>query len=225
MNPFVKINSPFEKRWAKFLDYRWPTTKMALNLFEQYDGMTIVETGCIRQADDNGAGYSTYVYADYLKSRGTLGRLITVDIDKIHMDICKGLTTEFVGLIHYVVQDSVEYLISHSGRIDFLYLDSYDYPIVEVARLYDGTFDDVLKKMWLEDENKVRAVHPEFNPPQEHCLDEIKAAMPHLHDRSVVMLDDNRFPGGGKPRLAKEYLADNGWVCLLDDGQSVWIRR
>ena len=40
----------------------------------------------------------------------------------------------------------------------------------------------------------------------------------------VIMLDDNRLPHGGKPRLAKVELRKRGWTCLLDYQQTLWIK-
>jgi hypothetical protein len=77
-----------------------------------------------------------------------------------------------------------------------LYLDSWDYPV----GADDGS----------------RAAS------QEHCLGELDAALPSLHARSLVLIDDGDLPGGGKPLLAKRRLADLGWSPLVDAYQTLW---
>ena len=60
---------------------------------------------------------------------------------------------------------------------------------------------------------------------QEHQLNEIEAAYPKLTQNSIILLDDNDFPNGGKTKLTKEYLLKNNWQCVLDHQQSLWIKK
>jgi hypothetical protein len=90
--------------------------------------------------------------------------------------------------------DSVEFLKQFNEEIGLLYLDSLDYE----ANLQQES--------------------------QEHQLKEIKAIYPRLNDKTIVMLDDNDFPNGGKTKLTKEFLQKEGWIVVLDHQQSLWIR-
>jgi len=83
--------------------------------------------------------------------------------------------------------------------IDLLYLDSFDYP--------EGP-DDALR-----------------DASQQHCRNELEAALPFLAPSAIVLIDDGDLPGGGKPRLAKERLAQLGWTCVLDEYQTLWGRN
>ena len=51
-------------------DGRFPTFVKALELLTKYNGKNIVETGCVRQEDDWGAGYSTVIFGRYCKEFG-----------------------------------------------------------------------------------------------------------------------------------------------------------
>ncbi|MBD5634147.1 MAG: class I SAM-dependent methyltransferase [Candidatus Eremiobacteraeota bacterium] len=160
---------------------------------------TIVETGCVRERNDYSAGYSTVVFAQLVESYG--GHVYTVDLSRRNMDLCRRITRRYAKHITYGVDDSIAYLsrwaTTCAGRpIDLLYLDSWDYPIAED----DGS----------------RAAS------QRHCLGELEAALPFLHARSLVLIDDGDLPGGGKPLLAKRRLSDLGWICLVDAYQTLW---
>ena len=191
---FIENNWFREKYTDKSRD-RLVTFKIALNWFLQHGGKNIVETGTTKAFDDWGAGMSTILFGDFCKHYG--GHIWTIDKSEDAINMSKKVTVAFADYITYVQQDSVEALKSIRGKIDLLYLDSLDYPIQQ-----------------------------EFPIPlcQEHQLAEIQAAYKRLSKRAVVLLDDNNFPGGGKTALSKRWLAEKGWVCLLDFQQTVWVR-
>ena len=123
-------------------------------------------------------------------------RLITVDILPEVTDLCKEVTKEYADHITYVTQDSVEFLKSFDEPIDLLFLDSMDCPLDEPAE-----------------------------EAQRHNFEEFEAARKNLHKNSLLLMDDNNFPNGGKPGITKNYLLTQpDWVCLLDYAQSLWIK-
>ena len=175
---------------------------MALNiLYQKRENPLIIETGCQRMADDLGAGMSTSIFGEYLKRYG--GRLFTVDISQHNLDICKGCTIDFADYIKYVCQDSISFLRHNEEKADLLYLDSLDYPIGDEA-------GDIQKQV----------------AAQVHCLKEFKAAVKGgtVTNSTIILIDDNQLPGGGKPRLLKQHLQDEGYLCLLDLQQSLWVK-
>ncbi len=197
MNDFVA----WRDWWSKIYRFqigegvRYPSFKMALNLFIQRGGDTIVETGTTRARNDfGGAGMATIFLGDFCKKYNK--KLWTVDILPEAMALSRDLTADFSSNIRYIVSDSIFFLKEFPATIDFLYLDSYDYPI---------------------DENP-----EELLASQTHQLNEFKAAEDKLTDKSIVLLDDNGWAGGGKCKLTKEYLISKGWECLWDDAQSLW---
>lgn len=91
--------------------------------------------------------------------------------------------------------DSIAFLSQFDQSVGLLYLDSLDYEVN------------------LQKES------------QEHQLKEIMAIYPKLSDDSIILLDDNDFPNGGKTKLTKEFLLEKNWICVLDHQQSLWIKR
>jgi hypothetical protein len=125
-------------------------------------------------------------------------RLWTVDILPEAIATSKRATAKVQDVITYVTEDSVEFLASFPEQIDLLYLDSADCPP-------DGSDPRGLR----------------FS--QRHQLSELKAAWDKLHNRSIVLLDDNDFANGGKTALTNRFLAEQGWTCLMADKQTLWI--
>ena len=82
-------------------------------------------------------------------------------------------------------------------RVDFLYLDSYDYS------------DDI------EVQTK----------SQIHHLKEFKAIEDQLHDNSIVLIDDCDLPNGGKGKLVVEYMIKQDWKVLINAYQILLVRN
>lgn len=209
------------------LDQRYPTMELALRLFAGRGGKTIVETGSVRMAEDWGAGMSTVIFGEFVSKHG--GHLWTVDNDSSHLATCRQLTAEYAAHITYCESDSVEFLAQWARRgsrpIDLLYLDSWDYPYGELLNLYGGYVDihqAIRTLQELGDEKIVELYGNLVLPCQEHCRNELLAAWPTLHEQSIVLIDDNGLPGGGKPRLAHQVLKERGWQCLLAGRQTLW---
>ena len=103
--------------------------------------------------------------------------------------------TKHTNKVKFCLGDSVEILKIIDVEIGLLYLDSMDYEVYQQKE------------------------------SQLHQLKEIQTAYPKLNDESIVLLDDNFFENGGKPKLAKEFLKEMGWVCVLDHHQTLWIKH
>jgi hypothetical protein len=78
--------------------------------------------------------------------------------------------------------------------IDFLYLDSYDY----------------------DAKNPLAC--------QIHQLAEVGAAYGILSDKAIILMDDAQLEGGGKARLATDFLLERGWKIVLDKYQRLFSR-
>lgn len=196
MEDFVYVNSWFEQAYREKLDSRYFTFKVALNLFLQFQGKNIVETGCMRLKDDWGAGMSTFIFGAFCKKYNK--HLWTVDINPKNLLVAQQETQEYKDYISYHYNDSLAFLQAFDRTIDLLYLDSLDFPL-------DSMLDP--------------------STCQRHTLQELQLAFPKLSARPVVLIDDNNFPRGGKTILAKQWLKDLGWICLLDFQQTLWIPR
>lgn len=188
-----KMNEWLEK-YQSNMGARYPTFKIAVDLLFQLPRHNIVETGCARAANDWGAGLSTLLFGEFCAING--GKLTSVDLHASNISISKKLTEPYNNFIQYVESDSINYLRTHSGPIDLLYLDSMDLPIHEGA-------DRI--------------------PSQEHSLNEFKAAENKLHKKSIVLIDDY-FDGDGKGKLTEQYMLNNGWRRILAHQQQLFIK-
>lgn len=88
--------------------------------------INIVETGCSRQLDDSGDGWSTLVWKRYIDACS--GFMWTVDISEESIAICRLLLERHnnTNNINLVCMDSIKFLEDFERKIHFLYLDSYD---------------------------------------------------------------------------------------------------
>lgn len=196
------LNWFYDKYYAAGSNSRYFTFQVALNLLTQrkQNSYLIVETGCQRQKDDLGAGMSTSIFAEWGSMHN--GYVISVDNYLPHLEICLSCVEEWKDNVSMVLSDSVEFLGNCDKSIDLLYLDSLDYPISENA----------------DNLGMIQAA-------QSHCLNEFMAIENKLQENTIVLIDDNQLPRGGKPKLLKQYLAQRGWVLLLDFQQSLWVRQ
>jgi hypothetical protein len=156
-----------------------------------------VETGTARSRNDfAGAGMATLTLGHFCKRYGK--PLWTVDIRPEAIAISKRVTAKLQDVITYVTGDSVEFLAAFPEQIDLLYLDSMDCPPHD------------------SDPEGLRS-------SQNHQLHELQAAWDKLHDRTIILLDDNDFANGGKTVLTNQFLDEQGWTCLMADKQALWV--
>lgn len=226
MDKFLLPHNWFFNKYYPVGVLRYSTFKSALNLFLQRGGETIVETGTCWVPNDWGSGLSTLLFGEFCQKYNK--KLITIDIENKKIEASKEITKDFASNIEYIVSDSVEFLKNYKGKIDFLYLDSYDYPYVEMLNDYGKEQDQnkaIERLSKIPDEEILKIYADKINPPQEHCLNELKAAYNKLTDKSIILMDDYDMPGYGKPRLANEFLVENGWECVMDLTQILFIKK
>ncbi len=156
---------------------------------------SIVETGTLRQENNwHGDGGLTWFFARYLSFHH--GRLWTVDNSEAALAVSRKVTERFKEHIEYVHSDSVAWLRARTEPIDVLFLDSVG---------YEGG--------------------PECErAAQEHNLAEVMAAMPKLHERSLIAIDDCGLPNGGKGGMSVPYLLNHGWE-RIGNGYMAILRR
>lgn len=177
---------------------RYFSFKTALNIFHQRGGMNMVETGTVRARDDMaGGGASTVILGDYAQRYDK--KFWSVDILPEAIALSKELTEGFNHNTTHVLSDSILFLHTFKDPIDFLYLDSMDCP-----------------------ENDAPD-SPRLLESQKHQVRELETAWKNIHKRSVILLDDNNFENGGKCRFSIQFLEQKGWLCLINDKQSLWI--
>ncbi|MEE9364672.1 MAG: class I SAM-dependent methyltransferase [Cellulophaga sp.] len=189
--PFMPFRYDFRKRRNTFLK--------TLSLLDQINAKTIIETGTSREglhgAKSNGA--ATIVFGKWAKLH--CASLYSVDISSKSIaasqkEVDKQNLNDFVKIYE---SDSVKFLEDFKDKVDFLYLDSYDYS------------DDI------EVQKK----------SQIHHLKEFEAIENQLHENSIVLIDDCDLPNGGKGKLVVAYMLKNDWKILINTYQILLVRN
>ena len=99
------------------------TLDALFRMLKQFPNPEIVETGCVRAAEDWSAGYFGYLAGAWIFGRGA-GRVTSVDIDPGHVQTARHLCRDWPTEV--ICSDSLAYLARRAERIDLLYLDSVD---------------------------------------------------------------------------------------------------
>jgi len=173
---------------------KYITLKIALNLFLQSNGQTIVETGTQRMIDDPG-GCSTLLFGAFCKRYNT--KLITVDNNPEHMETSKKATKEYAQWITYVLQDSVKFLREFNRHIDLLYLDSLDCPLPPA----DATESQ---------QHNLRELQAAYDKLPKGAI--------------LLVDDNNFENGGKTRLSKTYLKDTGEWQCILDYGQTLWLR-
>lgn len=176
---------------------RFVTMYLALDLLLKQGGRTLVETGTLRIENNRHDGMSTLVFGGFCKKYQRY--LHTVDADEVAMNVCRKATGDYKDFISYNVSDSIAFLKNFNRQIDLLYLDSLDCPEIEYS--------------------------PQLTASQEHQLREIETAFDKLSQNAIVLLDDNDLVNGGKTRLSKIFLQENGFTEAMSWKQSLWAKN
>ena len=179
----------------------------------------IVETGCLRKANNFLDGQSTLLFDKYTLSRGEKSKVYTVDKSPISIKVCRQTVSENVEI---TAQDSVRYLnklsnkfFTNKTKVSMFYLDSFD---VDWRYPY---------------------------PSAAHHLKELTAISKALNKDTLVVVDDSPATGnltqkehestptwkilespaptiGGKGFLVHEYASHVGAKLVFSHYQAAW---
>lgn len=206
----------FESQAAPRLAVREPTFRKVFEYLDARPGpLTIVETGCARQADNwAGDGQSTVLFDQYIRARDQVSECMTVDINPSSVQACRQLVSSRVAVteddsVHFLWELSRD-LDAQDRTIDLLYLDSFDLDMVH------------------------------WTPSAIHHLKELTAAMRCIDEHTLVVVDDcplsgSFIPGpdggyqllgnpriGGKGRLVAEFAEACGAHLEFAQYQAGW---
>jgi SAM-dependent methyltransferase len=160
--------------------------------------INIVETGCIRNTTDEskfGDGWSTLNWEYYAKK--TNSKVYVVDINQEHIEKSKQIVPES-ELVKYTKQDSIEYLQNFDKKIDFLFVDSFDY---------------------CGDAANILACH-------NHSLNEVIAAWDKLNEHCFILIDDVfNDSWDGKGKFSIPYLLNNGFQLVYFMDSQALLKR
>ena len=200
----MKLREKKEQKWVDYYSGVKPLLGLReigfTKIFEYLETIkdpVIVETGTVREENNfEGDGCSTDLFDNYVGMQG--GTLITVDIDPIACKTAERLTTH----AEIIESDSVEFLSTLDGKVDLLYLDSFN--------IYN----------WLDDW-KASA----------HHLKEIFAAKNVIKEGTLIIVDDNLYvPESedtnkklGKGRIIHELMKSIGIPTFVDGYHIGWI--
>ena len=200
----MKLREKKEQKWVDYYSGVKPLLGLReigfTKIFEYLETIkdpVIVETGTVREENNfEGDGCSTVLFDNYVGMQG--GTLITVDIDPIACKTAERLTTH----AEIIESDSVEFLSTLDGKVDLLYLDSFN--------IYN----------WLDDW-KASA----------HHLKEIFAAKNVIKEVTLIIVDDNLYvPESedtnkklGKGRIIHELMKSIGIPTFVDGYHIGWI--
>ncbi|MFJ7928411.1 class I SAM-dependent methyltransferase [Peribacillus sp. NPDC096448] len=197
--PDWPFNWFFNQYYENGTNPRYFTFQIVFNLLSQRkENPVIIETGS--QWLEKGDGSSTTIFCEYISRYG--GKLISIDINPNTIKTVKEWTADYQADKEFIASDSVTYLEKYQGPVDLIYLDSFHYSMDDGPNLQERRLES-----------------------QEHNLKEFKAIEKQLSPSTIILLDDNFLPGGGKPTLTKDYLEQKGYICLLDFHQSIWIKE
>jgi predicted O-methyltransferase YrrM len=174
---------------------RYETFHELLRLMNERNCKVVVEAGTARCGDTNFAGDGGSTIIFGHWADDHGVPFYSVDNCERHIEIARAVVEPYYCTTRFILSDSVVFLASFDSEIDCLYLDSFDYHE-----------DDPL-------------------PPQLHCLKEIQAAYDKLTDRAIVAIDDCNVPGGGKGKLAIQWLLDRGWRLQRNRHQVILVRK
>jgi hypothetical protein len=160
--------------------------------------ITLVETGCIRDVLPRGKlgdGWSTLNWEYYCRNTNSTAHVI--DISSTHIEASKKIVPESKWVVYHL-GDSIEILNEFSHKIDFLFLDSYN---------YGG------------DEENIKKCH-------EHSLNELLSCWDKLNEKCFILIDDvfdENWTGKGK--LTIPYLLQNNFEIIHFKDSQVFLKR
>lgn len=192
------INESYLLKRLRKNDKRYETFLLSMQIMKKNKSKILVETGTARYGGRKcrGDGCSTLIFGEW--ARDNDARFYSVDIDPKAIQNAKDAVLPLNPDVIFITSDSVAFLenfYNYDDRIDFLYLDSFDF----------------------DPENP--------GPSENHHLKEIRAAYRYLHRNSIVMVDDTYGINGGKGRLVIPYLLGKGWKIVFSAYQVIMVHE
>ena len=172
-----------------------------------------IEIGTSRNGDDG----STRVIAGWAKSFDQ--KLYTVDIDHENINFVTNLNISNLKTYWGSGESFFKNFPAHLGPVSFLYLDNFDWDWHP-----ENPEQFVLEQRLRYDE--LGLVMNNINSQRAH-LDQVIAALPHMAEQSVVVLDDtwyNKWWGhySGKSGAAVPLLMSHGYSVLETEEYPVY---
>ncbi len=187
-------------------------------MFEHIDNfsqpITIVETGCARQAGNwVGDGCSTLLFDEYVSSRNDGSRVTTVDLSSQAVESCKKMVSSNVDVFQ---GDSVPFLNAFVKEaktkeicVPLFYLDSFD---------LDWTY---WQPSAIHHLKELTSIHGFLGPETMVVVDDCLQTADLLIEEDKIMYYGPPKPGG-KGRLVAEYAETVGAKLEFSSYQAGW---
>lgn len=212
---------------ANAVGERFYTIQLMFNAFEGFNGSNIVQVGC-QKRDYESFQYDLFeIIADTISESHYVKYSLYHHGDKYSNEINSTIYKKY-NPNQISIKDISEYKEYKQEDIDLLILHDIDYPIKELTKKLNKQIS------FLEARNILNSIEEkEFEhlygstvePCRKRMLKNLKTFFSRLARRAIVVLEGNDYPGGSQTLLAKRQLEREGFICLLDLKQSVWIRR
>jgi len=226
------------EKMSSSLGPRFYTLKVALSVFRHAHGRSIVQSGCLPLPGAHDNTYLVKIICKTLKKNKNIkyhifDEDIKYDTYNSSVSLAQSVIRDTLrndqydrGFV-YKTEDNTQSLKDFKDRVDLLILNENNYPIKELIK------KTKIKENYLRaleilngfEEKDLRRYDDIINPSQERQLEQYMSVRRNLHHNSIVLLEGADLPGGGQTRLAAKQLAKDGFICLLDSKQSVWIKR
>jgi len=211
---------------------RYYTTELALNLFKSYNHRSIVQAG----GQSRDFQYSPVdlfnVFGEFIEDVEKGSYSLHLDIDntsKDRLDFINRSLYKYFDVNKIFVHKEIN--IKNKEDIGLLVLNDIYYPIKEIKKEINKLNNDLnilecLTYLQTFSEDSFMKRFGEFVlPSQQKVLEQYKSFRKNLRSNSIVLLEGNDYPGGSQTLLAKRQLESDGFICLLNLKQSVWLKR
>lgn len=211
------------------LGQRYYTLQLVFNLFNNLRADSIFQVGC-QSRDSEYANFDLFeIFANLCMSN----KHNTYDIYHDNTNLQRVLEIEkSIYKNHSPDQIKLntinDYDLHATKYIDLLILNDICYPIHELTEYMSDSLNFLEARNLLNgmQESELNKLYKDIiDPCRVKVLTEYETFKSRLSRSAIVLLEGNDYPGGSQTLLAKRQLESDGFICLLDLKQSVWIRR
>jgi len=213
---------------ASSLGQRYYTLELVFNLYRELKGESIVQVGC-ESKDSQYANFDLFeIFAELNEeTNGSTYNIYHDEEDKERAEHIERIKYKKYNPHTINIKNISEYDSQSIKYIDLFILNNICYPINELC-------ESIKEFNYLEARNLLNALDDSeliklyghlITPCREKMLFDYKTFKSRLSRSAIVVLEGNDYPGGSQTLLVKKQLESDGFICLLDLKQSIWIRR
>jgi hypothetical protein len=212
------------------LGRRYYTLELVYNLFKGVRGDSIVQVGC-QSRDSEYANFDLFDIFAYLNDT-SYNSTYSVYCNEHNKEERKDYLKRKIYKDHdpakIEIKELKEYDQQSTKYIDLLILNDIYYPIDELTKNMSDSLNYLEARNLLNsiEESEINYLYGDLiNPSREKMVEDYKTFKNRLSRSAIVLLEGNDYPGGSQTLFVKRQLERDGFICLLDLKQSVWIRR